>query len=407
LKLELTETVRKSNLAHSSLWNRDYIESLNRAKKTTHEINKLRANYLMPATDLTQIESHSQIPVILVQNTIANSIFTIKHGTLHTGWDLIMPNTWAMPFWICLVHFGARAIAQNELNYLLFESGNLQFPHEHCDTVSSQVENEKVKCELYVKYCRKPASKRVNYLKHGSLSAFYYPLSSILSLSLQKTTNLNEASFFILRDKKILNQLSTIFFQKNKQIKSDTSKLALMSHASSDFMDNSYIAIRLSSYGKGTLDKFSLIFNYDKGEQETMSMVNEHSKLVVDSLIGEHRREFISKLEKSQKTNKATLNQCLRKRFNKNELLCQEASFFKYQVELSDSESFSAPIGVVLNSHFNLATGTCSANGLVLSKSIMQLITRNETSAPRNLVTYKTPDSPQISRIAKIEHFFI
>lgn len=80
----------------------------------------------MPRTELTKIENHSKIPVILVQNANATSVFSIKNGVLFTGWDVILPNTWAMAFWMCFVHFGARAIGQNELNYLLFESGNLK-----------------------------------------------------------------------------------------------------------------------------------------------------------------------------------------------------------------------------------------------------------------------------------------
>lgn len=115
--------MRAQILSHSPIWEKRVIDELNENKKSTHEINKLRQEYLMPSTRLTQLENHSQIPVLLVQNTLVSSVVSIQNGTLHSGWDFIAPKSWAMAFWMCFVHFGARAIGQNELSYLLFESG--------------------------------------------------------------------------------------------------------------------------------------------------------------------------------------------------------------------------------------------------------------------------------------------
>lgn len=111
-------------MSRTQLWEKQAIEKLNASKKTTMEINKLREEYVMPGTRLTSIENVSRVPVMLIQNSSALlSSRRIRGGSMLTGWDLVLPKSWAMPFWMCCVHFGARAIAQNELNYLQFESG--------------------------------------------------------------------------------------------------------------------------------------------------------------------------------------------------------------------------------------------------------------------------------------------
>ena len=48
---------------------------------------------------------------------------SIRGGSMYSGWDVIMPNNWAMDFWLPLIHNGARAFGQTELNYLSFETG--------------------------------------------------------------------------------------------------------------------------------------------------------------------------------------------------------------------------------------------------------------------------------------------
>lgn len=77
----------------------------------------------MPGTRLTKLENHSKVPVLLIQNASSNGARNVNGGHMLSGWDLVLPKSWAMPFWMCCIHFGARAIGQNELNYLYFESG--------------------------------------------------------------------------------------------------------------------------------------------------------------------------------------------------------------------------------------------------------------------------------------------
>jgi ribonuclease P/MRP protein subunit POP1 len=110
-------------MSKSTIFDRNVIDELNKEKKSTFELNKIRSNYLLPSTELKTLENHSKVPVLIIQNAVHNGNHKIFNGNLFTGWDIVLPNGWAMAFWMCLVHLGARAIGQNELNYLLFESG--------------------------------------------------------------------------------------------------------------------------------------------------------------------------------------------------------------------------------------------------------------------------------------------
>lgn len=120
---EIKTEMRNTNLSISDIWNSNYINELNKNKKKTNQINKLRSELLIPGSELTSLENHSKIPILLIQTNKFD--YTDASGfvnDMYCGWDLILPRTWAMDFWLPLIHFGSRAIAQNEINYLLFES---------------------------------------------------------------------------------------------------------------------------------------------------------------------------------------------------------------------------------------------------------------------------------------------
>lgn len=121
--LEINQQLKNSIFSYSTIWDRSVIDRLNASKKNTHEINKIRAEYLLPGTRLSKLENHSKIPILLIQNGESNGVHGLNSQSMLAGWDLIIPKSWAMPFWMCFVHFGARAIAQHELSYLYFESG--------------------------------------------------------------------------------------------------------------------------------------------------------------------------------------------------------------------------------------------------------------------------------------------
>ncbi len=122
LETDMKNEFRTSVLSRSTIWDDTFVNRLNSTKMSTHAVNQLRAKCLIPGSELQNVEPLSKVPVLLVQSSINSGVKTC--GSLFAGWDLIVPETWAMAFWLTLVHLGARAVAQEELNYLLFESGS-------------------------------------------------------------------------------------------------------------------------------------------------------------------------------------------------------------------------------------------------------------------------------------------
>ncbi|CAF0708528.1 unnamed protein product [Brachionus calyciflorus] len=407
---EENQKIIRSEILSSDLpWDKDYVKNLNSTKKSTFEINKIRSDYLVPGTDLTKIEMHSQIPVLVVQNCLITNFNGIKYGGLYSGWDLILPKSWAMDFWMTLVHFGCKAIGQNEMNYLLFESGNFQFPNEYHDTEAGQLENESKKIKLFEKFRSRPPSKRVNYFKNGIMSPFYLPWKSILELNLNSNTqtfDLENQKFYILRNKKILLKLSGMLFNKNKQL-----KLSLdLNEDEIKKLELSYIGVRLESIGRGTLDQFSILYDYfDLKDQKEELDENDsellHLRLVSNKLIDEYREEFIQKSDLKQDDLKS-FNKLLRSKFNKFEMLKDEKWFIKHSFEYRDSKFYKQPIGFICSNGFSLVSGKCSANGFILTKHLLNLIQNTDKKMKNIQVNYKEPNSP-IYRTAKINQFFI
>lgn len=117
----------KSVYSNSTIWNENEIDILNKSKQTTQEINKLRSNFFIPGTELNSLDSFSKVPVLLIQNSSSSN--SIQNSNMYSGWDIIMPRSWAMPFWLPLIHLGCRSVGQSEIDYMLFESGLLKISH--------------------------------------------------------------------------------------------------------------------------------------------------------------------------------------------------------------------------------------------------------------------------------------
>ena len=133
--------LRKTCLSYSAIWNESLVNKLNENKISTHEINKLRAKYIIPGSEINLGANASKIPILIIQTTSETNFRSIKNGTMFCGWDIIIPNTWAMSFWQLFIHLGkvsqsnyclqnncirilgAKAAGLKEMSYLKFESG--------------------------------------------------------------------------------------------------------------------------------------------------------------------------------------------------------------------------------------------------------------------------------------------
>ena len=412
--LDIINLIRSNNLSQSKIWNQEYIQNdLNTKKKSTHAINKIRSQFLLPGTELKNFENHSKIPAILIQNTLNNNLNAIQNGNLYSGWDLILPCSWGMAFWLNLVHHGARALGQNEIDYLLFESGNLKFPKEFLDTNSSQILNDQLKHELFKKYSARPPSKRINYLKSGFLSPFNFPTKSLVSIyNFEENSMLDSSStFFIIRNKQFLNKLSNIIYSSKQNKKQKIDLFQSLSEEEIKNLSKSFVCVRLIPVGKGKMEKFSLLFESKKLNENDLNLEKNHSKITVNKMVANFRSEFLLSIDDKSKPTasltqpKSKLNKLIKNKFNKQNILINEENFEKYFIELSDSSFSRKPIGFVCDSSFTLVNGKFSANGFILTQFLIDSIEKRENS-DLSAVDYKTTSS-NLYNHAKIKQIYI
>lgn len=106
---------------------------------------------------------------------------------------LIFPEGFSVDLLRRFVYLQLRAIGLSEFNFYLTESKKLIFPNDYPSTLSYQ-KYIKEKCIRKIKkYCKYPASKRVNYQKIGNPFPFYSAWRKIL----QNTSNNSDSKFEI------------------------------------------------------------------------------------------------------------------------------------------------------------------------------------------------------------------
>jgi hypothetical protein len=270
---------------------------------------------------------------------------------------------------------------------LLFFTANLNFPNEYNDCEAGKLENKRIKEELLQKYIAKPASKRVNYLNNGFLNPFYCPLNSIVGTNSQN----EDKSYFILRNMKLLTKLKNYFYNfNNKKIVSEVIFAELRNCVDNfdEILERSYINVRLTAFEKGTVASYSQIYALNDTDLNMKELkIDENIDL----------KSFKKAIKDSQE-----------KFVDKNELysLIDENSFQTFQDEMNKTSSRKL-VGFVINSKFTLVNGQCSANATITTKSIIEMILKQQNNAKfRNIVFYRTPTSLQYS-LAKINYFYI
>jgi hypothetical protein len=264
----------------------------------------------------------------------------------------------------------------------------------------------------------KPPSKRVNYLKTGHLTPFSCPWESVLKLNCtvdQIQSNSNPSQFFILRNKRLLNKLSNLYFNKNKQLKLNFE----FSEEDLNEINSSYIGVRLTNIGRGKIEKFSYIFlDVPEKEQETSNgnkeilikksinkIVNNSKLQILNEISNEHSKSI------GTQSFKPTLNKLLKAKFNKNNILIDSKAFETQETYLYDllNSEHQSPVGFVLNGGLTLLNGKYSANAFILGKALLNSIRNSQAKKYKNLtamVTYKAPSSNLLKK-AKVNNFFI
>ena len=113
------------------------------------------------------------IPIILIQQ---NNQSLYHNNSLINGWDIIIPQNWALTFWLSFIYAGARMIGLNNERYLAYESQQLYFPHDYLETNTAKTYYYHQALALYQNYQNKSKGKCINYYLYGIQYPFLYQI---------------------------------------------------------------------------------------------------------------------------------------------------------------------------------------------------------------------------------------
>lgn len=129
---------------------------------------------------------------------ILNTHFLISgYGS---GWDIILPSGYALPFWLTFIMFGARSGGLRETESLAFEMGECYLPP---DSNAGKDNEKRLELELRERHFRLPPSKRGNYTKIAINSPFICPWNVLLT----DWGDTQVHDYFVLRNRTILSDL--------------------------------------------------------------------------------------------------------------------------------------------------------------------------------------------------------
>lgn len=182
-------------------------------------------------------DSESRVPLLLIHKPVS------ALDNYGSGWDLIVPAGWAMPFHIAMVYRGARVCGLRELENSDFEMSVSNFPLMFPDTAAGRVEAENQREELDRKHKRKPPAKRVNLRKLGIRFPHCNPWTT---LTCDWSSTADGVSTSVLRDVTRLRDI-----QHSLDTKRSLSPSTVESHT--------LIPIRLETLSRGCCESLSMV----------------------------------------------------------------------------------------------------------------------------------------------------
>ncbi|XP_037970774.2 ribonucleases P/MRP protein subunit POP1 [Plutella xylostella] len=193
----------------SPVWNTDMYEVMKENRLTNGQfVEHITKTQLVPGEVYEEDRALQSIPVVLIQRP-GSQVSEFKKLGYGCGWDIIVPSGYGLPFWQTFIMFGARPGGLRETESLSFEMGECYLPP---DSLAGNTEEKRIEADMKEKYFRRPPSKRVNYTKLGINSPFI-PQWNIL---LKDWSNQNVNSFFVMRDRQLLEQLQECLHRKSK-----------------------------------------------------------------------------------------------------------------------------------------------------------------------------------------------
>ena len=180
-------------LSYSPVWDDAVRDKATLSKAPESLLDALRSEQLIKSPELRPgTDKVARIPVLAIQHspqahassvppprqilaTSRESIYRASGSDVGTGWDLVLPKGWAMPFWIALIYRGARACGLGELRKCSLECLSPHFPQDFPDTPAGEESSRLTRRSLEEQFRRCPPDKRKSFAKLCISSPFHCP----------------------------------------------------------------------------------------------------------------------------------------------------------------------------------------------------------------------------------------
>uniref|UniRef100_U3J445 POP1 homolog, ribonuclease P/MRP subunit n=1 Tax=Anas platyrhynchos platyrhynchos TaxID=8840 RepID=U3J445_ANAPP len=159
--------------AHSFIWDQDICKNVTENKISEQDLNQMRAQLLVPGSQLDLGPCESKIPILLVQQP--GKMAGEDRPGWGSGWDIYLPKGWGMAFWIPFIYRGVRVGGLQEAAKHSEYQRTPHTPNDFPDCPAGMQFAKELEATLLEKFKRRPPAKRANYIKLGTLSPFICP----------------------------------------------------------------------------------------------------------------------------------------------------------------------------------------------------------------------------------------
>ncbi|CAH2240858.1 jg27254 [Pararge aegeria aegeria] len=282
-----TETKSLLNIppyvSSSPIWDTTLCEIIKEKRITNSQyIEHITKTQLVPGEVYEDDPFLQTIPIVLIQRPGSQDCSYKKIG-YGSGWDIIIPSGYGLPFWLTFIMFGARSGGLRETESLAFEMGDSYMPP---DSEAGEIEDKRIELELKEKYFKRPPSKRVNYVKLAVPSPFICPWNVLL----KEWKNVREEKLFVLRDRDILHNLQNCM-ELNKKV------------SEMENSDHCLVPVYIQIIGKGNLTKHAMI-----------CIPNKRDISLCEKLMEPHHEDGNTKLRKQKRAEQKILLKRMQKK---------------------------------------------------------------------------------------------
>ncbi|XP_051168586.1 ribonucleases P/MRP protein subunit POP1 [Leptopilina boulardi] len=259
LYLEEEKNVLPDFVNHSGIWDMEIRTNVTKNCLATSQINKMRRQVLVPGMENDEWfdeDKIQKIPILLIHKPGIRRPGGVTHrrNGFASGFDVIIPENWALSFWLSFIFRCVRPGGLRESRSMIFETLNMSSP-DIFHPGSPAYEREAIHQRQILKedYFKHPPNRRVNFTKFAITTPFFCEWG-ILTKEWGA-----QGEFFTLRNKALLENLDeNLTRRKSKSfLKTDTS--LNVEPFSSELDKNYLVPIKVTIERKGVPENFSII----------------------------------------------------------------------------------------------------------------------------------------------------